>query len=324
MRWILIAAMTAYGTLQLDGPRRILSCTIAIMEGRPIAQADALFSFHSNAWLNLHHILWSRGEGAPVPADMTEAERTAWAAGIDFYAPYSKRNLILDDELIAIKEALRTTEGRTSLDGVPIPNGVRATLEELMPIYRKYWWPAHDRLNREWIAAVRPLVDRHGAALNRAITRAYDITMPDNPVWVDVSVRAHPNGAYETGPVTHVMISSVDRSYRGYAALEMLFHERSHAWGDVIARPIFAAAKEQGVSVPPQLPHAVLFYTAGELTARELKAHGIDYTHYAQGSLYTNMCGVGCQGKMAEQWTPHLEGQRSIVESLSALVAAFK
>ncbi len=301
-----------------------LAGAIAIAQGRPIAQADALFSFHSNAWLNLHHILWSKGEGAPLPADMPEAERTAWAAGIEVYAPYSSRNLILDDELLAIKEALRTTEGRTSLDGLPIDSGVRTTLERLMPIYRRHWWPAHDRTNHEWIAAVRPLVDRHGVALNQSMAHAYDVTMPDNPVWVDVSVRVHPNGAYEAGPVTHVMISSVDPSYRGYAALEMLFHERSHAWGGVLARPIVAAAKEQGASVPPQLPHAVLFYTAGELTARELKAHGIDYTHYAQGGIYTNMCGAGCQDKLAAHWLPHLEGNRSIVESLSALVATFK
>jgi hypothetical protein len=120
------------------------------------------------------------------------------------------------------------------------------------------------------------------------------------------------------------MISSVDSAYRGYAALEMLFHERSHAWGSALARPIFAAASEQGVSVPPQLPHAVFFYTAGELTARELKAHGIDYTHYAQSHIYKNMCGAGCQDKMAKYWTPHLDGEQSIADSLSALVAAFK
>jgi hypothetical protein len=193
-----------------------------------------------------------------------------------------------------------------------------------MPIYRKYWWPAHDRSNREWIAAVRPVIDRHGAALNQAIARAYNVTAPDNPVWADVSVCAHPNGAYETGPVTHVVMSSVDSAYRGYAALEMLFHERSHAWGGALARPIFAAAEEEGISVPPQLPHAVLFYTAGELTARELKAHGIDYTHFAEPAIYKNMCGGGCQDKIAKYWTPHLNGKQSIADSLSALVAALK
>jgi hypothetical protein len=304
----------------------VLACAIAFAQARPMAQADGFFSFHSNPWLNLHHILWSRGDGAPLPADMPESERTAWAAGVEFYAPYSKRDLIFDDGLIAIKEELRSAEEKASLDGLAIESGAKATLERLMPIYRKHWWPAHDRTNRDWIAAVRPLVARHGAALNQAIARAYDVTMPDNPVSVDVSVRAHPNGAYETGPagVTHVMISSVDTGYRGYAALEMLFHERSHAWGSVLARAIFAAAKEQGVSVPPQLPHAVLFYTAGELTARELKTHGIVYAHFAQGPIYTNMCGAGCQDKMAAHWTSHLDGKRSIVESLSALVAAFK
>jgi hypothetical protein len=304
----------------------LLVFATAIAQGRPLAQADALFAFHSNAWLNLHHILWSRGDGTPLPADMPESERTAWAAGIEFYAPYSKRNLIFDDELIAIKEALRFAEANARLDELAIDSGVKATLQRLMPIYRKHWWPAHDRTNREWIAAVRPLLDRHGAAMNEAIARAYDVTMPDNPVWVDVSVRAHPNGAYETGPagVTHVVISSVNTGYRGYAALEMLFHERSHAWGSVLAQAIFAAAKEQGVTVPPQLPHAVLFYTAGELTARELKTHGVEYAHFAQGFIYTNMCGAGCQDKMALHWTPHLQGKRSIVESLSALVATFK
>jgi hypothetical protein len=284
----------------------VLAVAMAIVQAHPIAQADALFSFHSSAWLNLHHILWSKGEGAPLPAAMSESERTVWAQGIEFYASYSKRDLVLDEELIAIKEALRTAEARTSLDGLAIDSSLRATLERLMPIYQKHWWRAHDRTNREWIAAVRPLIDRHGTALNQAIARAYDVTTPDNPVWVDVSVRAGPAGAYETGPVTHVMISSVDMGYRGYRALEMLFHERSHAWGRALARPIFAAAEEQEIKVPPQLPHAVLFFTAGELTARELKTHGIEYTHFARPKIYTNMCGPDCENKMAVHWIPHL------------------
>jgi hypothetical protein len=44
----------------------LLAAAIAIAQGRPIAQADAFF----NAWLNLQHSLWSKGEGAPLPADM--------------------------------------------------------------------------------------------------------------------------------------------------------------------------------------------------------------------------------------------------------------
>ena len=68
----------------------------------------------------------------------------------------------------------------------------------------------------------------------------------------------------------------------------------------------------------------MLFYTAGELTARELKARGIDYTAWAEAGFYTTMCGAGCRDKIAEHWTPRLDGKRSIPDALSALVVAFK
>jgi hypothetical protein len=305
-------------------PALLLACAAAIVGAvaRSVAEADALFEFHSNPWLNLHHILWARGERAAPPADMPDAERSAWNEGIAFYAPYAKRNLLFDEELLKIKEALRTVETNTSLDGVAIDAGVKATLERLMPIYRKHWWPAHDRTNREWIGAARKLVDRHGAALNAAIARAYNVT-PDNPVWVDVAVYANPAGAYTTRP-THVMISATDPSYGGYAALEMLFHERSHAWGRRLFDGVTEAATAQGVKIPPQLSHAILFYTAGELTARELKQHGVAYKHYAEGGLYDRLCGTSCDDKLAAHWGPFLDGKRTRAEAFSALVASFK
>jgi hypothetical protein len=303
----------------------VLACaTVILVEPAPAAvQADALFEFHSNPWLNLHHILWAQGKPAELPADMPEAERSTWQEGITFYAPYAKRNLLFDDDLLAIKEALRTVETKTSLDGVAIDAGVKATLERLMPIYRKHWWPAHDRTNREWIAAARKLVDQYGPALNVAIGRAYGVT-PENPVWVDVAVYAHPVGAYTSNPPTHVMISSTDPGYSGYGALEMLFHERSHAWGRMLFDGVTEAANAQGVKIPPQLSHAILFYTAGELTARELKQHGIAYKHYAEGGLYDRLCGTGCGEKLAANWGPYLDGKRTRPEAFTALVASFK
>jgi hypothetical protein len=119
---------------------------------------------------------------------------------------------------------------------------------------------------------------------------------------------------------------SSDVTYAGNAALEISFHEASHNWGIVLGGGIFQAAKEQGVNVPPQLWHSVLFYTAGELTTRELRAHGVaDYVEYStRANLYTPMCGAGCREKIVEHWTPVLDGKRSIAEALPALVAAFK
>ena len=300
----------------------LLASAIAIAPMRPAVQPSALFAFHSNPWLNLHHFVRLSARGGPAPAGLTEDESRVWAAGVDFYKPYGQRDLLFDTGMRDIKSALRGAEGKTTLEELVIDANLKTTLEQLMPIYQKRWWPEHDRTNRAWIAAVQPLLDRHGLALSRAVARTYDVTWPGGPIAVDVSVTAGPNGAYTTVP-THVTISSTDSGYQGLAALEMLFHEASHGVDDLFQQ-VRRAAAEQTVPVPPQLWHGVLFYTAGELTTRELNAHGIAYTQYAGPDLYTNLCGAGCREKIAEHWTPHLDGTRSSADALSALVASFK
>jgi hypothetical protein len=137
-------------------------------------------------------------------------------------------------------------------------------------------------------------------------------------------VYAHPLGAYTTTSPTHVVISSTDPGYGGYAALEMLFHERSHAWGRVMSDGVTTAATAQGVKTPPQLPHAIIFFTAGDLTARELKQHGVAYKHFAAGGLYDRLCGAGCGDKLAAHWGPYLDGTRTRADAFTALVASFK
>lgn len=305
----------------------LVASVVGIATMRPAAQSNpsnTLFTFHSNPWLNLHHFARSSARGGPAPTGLSAEESRQWAAGVEFYKPYAPRDLLGDDGMVEIKSALRGAEGKASLDGIAIDAGLKAILERMMPIYQKHWWPAHDRANRAWIAAVQPLLERHGAALSQALTRAYDTTWPSNPIPVDLSVTAGPVGAYTSGPPTHVTISSSDPGYRGLAALEMLFHEGSHSSISDLFPRVRQAATEQNVSIPPQLWHGVLFFTAGELTTRELKAHGIAYTEYAGTGLYTNLCGASCRERIAEHWTPRLDGKRSVAESLSALVASFK
>jgi hypothetical protein len=301
----------------------LVPLALAFGSGVPAAQSDALFSFHSNAWLNLHHFIRAAARGGPAPTGLLDEERSAWTAGVDFYRPYASRDVLRDDGMVAIKNGLRLAERRANLDGIAIGADLKATLERVMPIYRKHWWPAHDRANREWIAAVGLLLDRHGAALSQAVARVYGVRWPTQSVPVDLSVIAGPVGAYTTCEPTHATISSQDTSYRGLAALEMVFHESSHCLSQLFQR-VNQAAAERKVSVPPQLWHGVLFYTAGELTTRELKAHGIDYAQYAGSDLYANLCGAGCRERIAEHWTPRLDGTRTVAEALSALVLTFK
>jgi hypothetical protein len=288
------------------------------------AQQNPLFTFHSNAWLNLHHYVRAVARGAPGPSGLTPAEQQQWAEGVVFYKPYAARDVLRDDGMVAIASALRAGEGRNNLDGVALDPPLKATLQRLMPIYRAHGWTEHDRANREWIAAIVPLLDRHGPTISEALLRTYGAGWPAEPMHVDLSVVAGPVGGFSVN--NHITISSSDQSYRGYAGLEMVFHEASHGLGlfESVIQPMNRIAAEQKVTVPPQLWHAVLFYTAGELTMRELKTRGIEYSPYANAAFYDNMCGAGCMAKIREHWTPHLDGKRAIPDALSGLVAAFK
>jgi hypothetical protein len=255
---------------------------------------------------------------------LTPDEQKAWAAGVDFYEPYATRDVLRDDGMVAIASALRDGEGRNSLDGIAIEPPLQSTLERLMPVYRTHVWPQHDRANREWIAAIAPLVDRFGAAISQSIAGAYGLAWPAEPMHVDLSVVAGPVGAFSVN--RHITISSSDPSYRGYRGLEMVFHEASHGLGlfEALIQPLNRMAAEQKLTVPSQLWHSVLFYTAGEMTMRELKANGIEYSPYANAALYDTMCGAGCLARIREHWTPRLDGKRSVIESLSTLLLAFK
>jgi hypothetical protein len=288
-------------------------------------QQKPLFTFHSNAWLNLHHYVRAGARvGGPAPTGLTEDEQKQWAAGIEFYKPYAARDVLFDDGMVAIQRALRGAEGKNSLDGIAIDAALKSTLERVMPVYQKHWWPAHDRANREWIAAITPLVERHGAAISQSLLRTYGTTWPAEPFHVDLSAVAGPVGAFSVNG--HITIAASDPSLQGYKGLETVFHEASHGLGmfSALIQPLNRAAEEQKVKIPPVLWHAVLFYTAGQMTMRELKTHGIAYTEYAGTELYNNLCGAGCRDKIAEHWTPHLDGKRSIPEALSALVATFR
>jgi hypothetical protein len=287
-------------------------------------QRPLLFTFHSNAWLNLHHFVRVNALGVPGPAGLSGDDQKQWAAGVEFYKPYANRDVLRDDGMVAIASALRGAEGKDTLDGIAIDPPLKATLERLMPIYRTHGWPEHDRANREWITAIVPLVDRHGAAISQSLTRVYGTTWPAEPMHVDLSVSAGPVGAFSVNG--HITISSSDPNYRGYAGLEMVFHEASHGLGlfDALTQPMNRIAADQKVMLPPQLWHAVLFYSAGEITRRELNANGIDYTLFGGVGLYNNLCGAGCRDKIREHWTPHIDGKRSIPEALSRLVTAFR
>ena len=285
--------------------------------------SQSIFAFQSNVWVNLHHFLRAVARGAPAPAKLTPDEQTAWDEAVALYAAkYMNRDVLFDDGMVAIKETLRGVHDDEPLPDIPGEPGLKSLLEAVAPIYRKHWWPAHDTLNRSWIAAAQPLVARYGPRLSRAVALSYETKWPSKPIPVDLSVTAGPVGAYTSWPPA-TTLASTDRGLLGLAGLEMLFHESSHQWGKALQDEVQEAAAALNKQVPPQLWHGVLFYNAGELTRRVLVEDGIsDYTEYAlRQSLYESLCGAGCRERIARHWGPHLDGSTTMEAALDNLVA---
>ena len=103
----------------------MLAFVVAIATMSPAAQSNALFSFHSNPWLSLHHFVRASARGGPVPTGLSDEESRQWAAGVEFYKPYAARDLLFDDGMVNIKSALRGAEGKASLGGIAIDAGLR-------------------------------------------------------------------------------------------------------------------------------------------------------------------------------------------------------
>ena len=287
------------------------------------ASAPRLFAIQSNMWVNLHHFLRVVARGEPAPATLDAGEQEIWDAAVATYkAKDMNRDLLRDDGMLAIKNTLRTVAGDASLPDIPGEPELRDLLERVAPVYRRHWWPAHDTINRAWIATAQPLVARYGEQLSRELAASYGESWPAEPIPVDVSVSAGPVGAYTSWP-PHTTIASTDASYYGLASLEMLFHESSHQWGKRLDTAIRNAAEIHKKQVPPQLWHAVLFYNSGELTRRALVADGVGwYRDYASAhDLYPSLCGAGCRERVVKHWKPHLDGQLSIEAALDNLVA---
>lgn len=287
------------------------------------APTQPVFTFQSNVWVNLHHFLRAVARGEPVVAKLTAEERAVWDRAVATYAAkYMNRNVVHEEGMVAIKDALRRVRDDERLPEIPGEPELDGLLEEVAPIYRKYWWAAHDTMHRSWMAALHPLLERYGERLSRDVPAAYGARWPSDPLPIDLSVNAGPVGAYTTTP-PHTTLTSADRSYHGLAALEMVFHEASHQWGRGVSIAIREAAEARHKDVPPQLWHAVLFYNAGELTRRALRDDGIaGYTEYGvQEDLYKDLCGAGCRERVVKHWTPHLDGTISMEAALQNLVA---
>ena len=99
-------------------------------------------------------------------------------------------------------------------------------------------------------------------------------------------------------------------------------HEPLHALVEPLMAALqrHAAAQGQGKRPPRQLWHAIIFYTAGELTRRAIPQH-VPYA--VANGIWNREPWSAFRKALDEHWRPYLDGQITFDEALHRLLGAF-
>jgi hypothetical protein len=298
------------------------------------AAGSPIFVFKTDGfWLNLHSFLYVLGRdrlGVPdrtretvagAPADQeqgltkaSEGDDQIWRDAVTSYAgSLSKLDAVFDAGMIDVTAALSRLDDQAPLP-TTLPSDVRATLERAAPIYRARWWPAHRASNQAWLASIQALLDRHGQAILKFITNAFGTTWPSAGFPVNVAAYSNWAGAYSTRG--NLLVVASHKSQRGALGFEAVFHEAMHQWDNQMYAALSKEAQRLGRRVPPDLSHALVFYTAGEAV------RGVIPGHVPLGEAV----GVWNRGlkpfrtAVVEVWKPYLDGRGSREEALAELI----
>lgn len=211
---------------------------VGLLLARPAANQTPprWFERRVSFWNSLHHELHALARPRPTWAaalaeDLAESTRAGWQQALEVYRPLGRRSLLFDEGLASMSALLSPLTDDARLPREAIAPALIAALDAAAPAYRASGWPTHQRDARAFIAAVSPLLTRHGATIAPMLAAAYGATWSVS-VPVDVVRDAGPPGnAYTTvRPRAHVTIAATDPRHQGLAALELLFHEASHGW----------------------------------------------------------------------------------------------
>jgi hypothetical protein len=309
---------------------------LAASPSREAVAVAGPFALHSAFRVNLHHFLYvltraRKGLDSQRPAvtralaetgdlaRLSAEERAGWDRALAHYAAeIAVRDAVFDEMLVEAKAGLVGCPDGVLLRSCGVPEAMARALEDAAPAYRRLWWPAHDRANREWIAGVTPMVTSRGEAMAQALGRAFATRWPSAPVRVDVVAYANWAGAYTTRDPAHVTVGSRAPNAEGTLAFEVLFHEVLHALDDGLAIALGDAARE-GNKRTRGLGHAILFYTVGELTRRLFPGH-VPYAEKA--GLWTQAPMARLRPILRTHWQPFLDGQGNFEEAVRKVVAA--
>lgn len=261
----------------------------------PVITTDR-FEFYNNFWINLHHFLYqkaARGKDTEwdsvfskdVLNKMSSAEKERLGKAIVLYKDQViDKDLLFNGELFSLKRALIEFEEGDEVKIEEADQGVIRTLNDMSPIYKKYYWDQHTQSNLKVIEERLAIIEKYENAAFKRIEKLSRRAWRKEKVRIDLSYYSNWAGAYTTvDPITHAVLSSQIEGPEG-DWLELLYHEPTHeiisSRRYAVAETINRVAGELNVDAPRGLWHAILFYITGVVTQEFLEKEGVEYELY--------------------------------------------
>lgn len=287
-----------------------------------------VFEFHSSFWINLHHFLYNEAfrPKAHQESDIAWSEEESRDIGkaVDFYQhTFAGKDLLFDDELLAINNKLAANETNDRLSDLGFPKELVEILERAAPAYRIKIWKYQHQRNQEWIRNVRSRLEKFGPIIQERLQLITGGDFPNTPHRIDVVHEANWAGAYTSRRPSRTVVSSGRVSNQGWSALELVFHELMHAGPfDAINGLVEEEFHRNDWEDRDHLWHAILFFSVGRVTQQVLQEAGIAFTPYAEanGLFSAARSWNRYQPLLEAYWQPYLSAQSELRPSIKVLV----
>ncbi len=304
----------------------------------PIGQTSH-FIFYSHPRLNEHLFLYGQAvklkaaktaddsllnliEGS-VSSRLTLPEKQLLSGTFRYYLDsVIGKDLLFDNDMRALSDRIISDSGM-NVASAGVQQSTLMHLDELDPLFKKYFWQKQDSLNRQWLSVVNTNVAAMESNILQDLQHAFHDSLPAKKIRVDISTYATWAGAYTYNEYfPHIIISSTDKFNQQYLGTEVVFHEASHLLIDKLNKAIMKAAAGKTVKRNINLWHNLIFYTTGYLLKQAYQARGIAYVaFYKELNFEARIPGFKLTVDAFDSfWIPHLKGKVDLDTAISNIV----
>ncbi|AWF82662.1 hypothetical protein BTJ40_18625 [Microbulbifer sp. A4B17] len=311
-----------------------LSCS-ALAEDQDISGLKKWHSvnFESEPQLNMHLFLYELARDEDLydtlkdEGGLSFEEQALFDHAISEYRKYGANkniHILRSDSEIADLTALLLVSNPVGPDSVD--NILYARINEISIIYKTKLWKLHHERNLKWYLDLKSKLDIYGDTISSSLEALFDEKLVADEHTVNIVYKpGMRQGATTSGRSFQTVINSTYPDYSDWYALEMFFHEISHAnsvgRNSKLQQIISTEFSRLGLDNHKGIWHPIQFYTVGEVVKKVISKDVSEYVPYAEvRGLYTGRWDY--KMVLDQNWKPYLDGEVSMETAVENIASA--